>query len=110
MRMKHRPGNAKESTDSKALATDVQRPATPGRRALFRLLALLSPILLLILAEAGMRIAGTGYPTPFFLSVTEHGASRWVENPRFGWRFFPASLARSPEPLSLAAKKPANTI
>lgn len=108
--MKHRPGNAKESADSKRLATDVRTYATPGRRAMFRLLALLSPILLLILAEAGLRIAGTGYSTSFFLTVTEHGSPRLIENSRFGWRFFPANLARSPEPLSLTAKKPANTI
>ena len=33
-----------------------------------------------------------------------------MENPKFGWRFFPPAVARTPQPLSLAAAKPPDSI
>jgi tetratricopeptide (TPR) repeat protein len=74
------------------------------------LLALLSPLLLLVLAELGLRLAGYGWPTSFFLERTQAQGARLVENPKFGWRFFPPAVARAPQPLSLAAAKPPGTI
>jgi tetratricopeptide (TPR) repeat protein len=85
-------------------------PTRRSRRWWFRILALLSPILLLGLGELGLRLAGYGYATPFFLERRHEGHSLLIENPKFGWRFFPPSLARSPQPLSLDAVKPADTI
>jgi tetratricopeptide (TPR) repeat protein len=82
----------------------------PSRRQWFRALALLSPILLLGLGELGLRSIGYGYATPFFLERPQEGRALLVENPKFGWRFFPQALARAPRPLSLAAAKPPGTI
>jgi len=66
------------------------------RRWLFRLLAAtLVPVLLFGLAEVVLRIAGVGYPTDFFLRVPDTEVLN--TNPRFGWRFFPPALARTPE-------------
>ncbi len=81
----------------------------PARRW-FRCVALLSPLLLCGLAEFGLRLAGVGYATSFFLPAREEGRAVLVENPRFGWRFFPAAVARSPQPLSLPARKPPDTL
>lgn len=55
------------------------------------------PLLVLGLTEAVLRVAGVGYPPQFFL---ETAAGR-VTNERFGWRFFPRQIARTPHPESL---------
>ncbi|MGA2248094.1 MAG: tetratricopeptide repeat protein [Verrucomicrobiota bacterium] len=81
-----------------------------SRRWWFRILAALLPILLLGLAELGLRLADYGSNTSFFLECGQSGRTLLVENPKFGWRFFPPAIARTPQPLSLAADKPAGTI
>ena len=91
--------------------TPIERtPAPQSRHRWFRVLALLSPILLLGLAELVLRLAGYGWPTSFFLERHQEGRTLLVENPKFGWRFFPPAIARTPQPLSLAAIKPAGTV
>lgn len=82
----------------------------PARRRWFRLLALLFPLLLLVATEVGLRLAGYGWPTAFFLQETSPQGSVLVENPQFGWRFFPPAVARTPQPIRLAVAKPPNTI
>jgi len=75
---------------------------------LLRLLLLVfSPLLFFCLLEAGLRLGGYGYPTKFFLGPDAQGA--WTTNHRFGWRFFPRSLARHPHPCVLSAK-PAGSV
>ncbi len=69
-----------------------------------------APFLLLGLLELGLRLAGWGYPTSFFLRAWQDGKAVLVENPKFGWRFFPPSVARSPLPLCIAAEKPAGAL
>jgi len=72
--------------------------------------ALLSPVVLLILLELGLRLAGYGHPTSFWLKARRNGQEVLVENPKFGWRFFGPALSRSPLPLSVLAHKPAGAI
>lgn len=89
-------------------------PGAPTTRArpsvrlwAFRLTAaVLVPLLLLGALEIGLRLAGVGYPTSFFLPRTVGGVACHVENPRFGWRFFGPRLARTPLPLVLRDTKP----
>jgi len=61
------------------------------------------------LVELGLRLADWGYSASFFLPAEQEGRRALVENPKFGWRFFPPSAARSPLPLSLSAAKPAGS-
>ncbi len=84
-------------------------PVPRSRRNLFRILALCSPLLLVCVAELGLRLVGWRYPTSFFLKITDNGQQVLLENPRFGWRFFPPSLARAPQPLRLVIPKPPGT-
>lgn len=70
------------------------------------LLAFGFPLLMLGLLEVALRLAGYGYPTGFFLPVAMEGKDRLIENPRFGWRFFPPLLARTPQPVNIPAEKP----
>lgn len=74
---------------------------------LFRLAALiLPPLLLLGGTELVLRLASAGRPISFFKSATVNGTNAWVENDRFGLRFFPPELARSPAPVVMRAQKP----
>ncbi|SPE50638.1 conserved exported hypothetical protein [Verrucomicrobia bacterium] len=77
---------------------------------LFRIFAPVA-VLLLVPAgvELGLRLCGYGYPASFFLKTKIGGKDYYVSNDRFGYRFFPPSLARTPVPLRMAARKPANT-
>jgi len=70
----------------------------PVRKLRKRLYALVSvtvvPCLLLLGIELGLRLAGTGYPTSYFVKNKE--SNIYLSNQRFGWRFFPPQLARHP--------------
>jgi tetratricopeptide (TPR) repeat protein len=80
-------------------------PSVSGLRLwLFRLVSVLVAPLLLVLLEVGLRLGGYGYPTGFYVETGRVGIER--TNDRFGWRFFPPSIARSPEPELLPAKAP----
>ena len=84
--------------------------ASPRRRRtwLFRILAVvLGPLLFLGLVEFGLRIGGYGYETGFF--VKDEATAMLATNQRFGWRFFPPVIARTPDDIRLAARKPAGT-
>lgn len=83
---------------------------TPARRWMFRAgAAIVLPLLALGLLEAGLRLGGFGYPTSFFLARQINGRAVFVENDKFGLRFFPPELARSPSPLVMPAVKSKDT-
>ncbi len=73
------------------------------------LLAVLAPLVLLGGVELILRACGYGYPTAYFKPMTIQGEECLVGNDRFGWRFFPPSLARIPAPVVMKARKPAGT-
>lgn len=52
-----------------------------------------------------LRVGGYGFPTSFLLRQQIQGQEMMVDNPKFGWRFFPRSIARSPTPIAISAKK-----
>jgi tetratricopeptide (TPR) repeat protein len=66
-------------------------------------------LLLLAGLECGFRVTGYGYPTAFFLRQRIGGEDYYVPNDRFGFRFFPPAIARTPFALRMPAKKPVNT-
>src|SRR5580700_7879765 len=69
------------------------------RRWIFRLTAIvLGPLLFLLISEAGLRLAGVGHPMAFFLPTQINGKDCFIENDRFGWRFFGPDMARAPFP------------
>jgi tetratricopeptide (TPR) repeat protein len=55
------------------------------------------PLVCLGLIEGGLRLAGAGYPSEFFLRTGEGHAT----NEKYGWRLFPRAIARTPNPESL---------
>ncbi len=81
------------------------RPAA-GRRALFRATALLLPLALLIGVECAFRVVGVGHDPSFLVNGPRQGTV--VTNERFGWRFFPPEVARTPALVEVTRDKPAD--
>lgn len=67
------------------------------------------PVLLLLLVEVGLRIAGYGYPTTATIKCQVNGEENYCENPKFAWQFFPKKIARGFCPFAFATDKPDNT-
>jgi tetratricopeptide (TPR) repeat protein len=89
---------------------EAPMPLSPRRNWIFRLIALaVLPLLLLGGLEFVLRLSGCGYPTGFFEKIRAGEGEFLVNNENFSLRFFPPQLARSPSPVMLEAKKPANT-
>jgi tetratricopeptide (TPR) repeat protein len=72
-------------------------------------MALLVPLLLLAVVEVFLRISGYGYPTGFFLKQRVNGREVLTDNQRFGWRFFPRDIARTPQPVMFSPHKAPGT-
>jgi len=99
------------ATNSKGRKAPSPVPGISRKRLwLFRILAVTLPALLLLAGlEGALRLAGCGYPTTFFLREQIAGQDYYVPNDKFGFRFFPPTIARTPFALRMPVKKPANT-
>jgi len=83
-------------------------PLSPRRKWLYRLAAMtLVPAIFFLLLELGLRVFGYGYPTAFLVPIEGRGG--YTTNKRFGWRFFPPRLARTPAICEIPAEKPEGT-
>ena len=71
--------------------------------------ATIVPLFLLGFLELGLRTAGYGYSSRFFLPSKISGEDFLIPNRKFTHKFFPAALARTPLPLRMAAQKPEGT-
>ncbi len=65
--------------------------------------------LLLCVFELALRLGGYGYSTSFFKPLRVGDREMVVENDKFGLRFFPPALARSPAPVVMKAHKDPRT-
>lgn len=72
--------------------------------------AIAVPLAILALLELLLRLAGFGHPTSFILSSSNHGQPTYVQNNKFGWRFFGKRMARVPDAFSIAKNKPRDTV
>jgi tetratricopeptide (TPR) repeat protein len=107
MRQKHHRGG---NPDPAARARPSRQLAvpSPGRRWLFRLIAVFGiPLLLLGVVELGLRIAGIGFDPGFFIRQQIAGKETLVANKDFGLRFFPRNLVRVPDQIRMPAEKSA---
>jgi tetratricopeptide (TPR) repeat protein len=107
---KHSSKKTRSTKDKNVVAEKPVLKISRRRLWLFRISA---PVIVLLLVfggvEAGLRMCGYGYPTGFFLKNKIDGKDYYVSNDRFGYRFFPPALARTPLPMRMAANKPDNT-
>jgi len=98
------------SASNTAARTPRDRRAISRGRWWMRLgAATLVPLFLLGTLELGLRIAGYGYPTSFFLKSSIDGQEFLIPNYKFSYRFFPPALARVPMLFRMAADKPEGT-
>ena len=72
--------------------------------------AVLGPLLFLFLLEFALRLSGFGYPTGFLLQFKQGNHKYYVQNNRFGWRFFSRRMARVPQPIFIPQVKAPGTI
>jgi tetratricopeptide (TPR) repeat protein len=87
-----------------------QLKLSKGRKWIFGLtVSVIAPVLIMGVLETGLRLAGYGYPTSFFKRVRIASEDFFVENDKFGLRFFPPAVARSPAPVLMRSKKAPNT-
>jgi tetratricopeptide (TPR) repeat protein len=85
-------------------------PPTPGRKWLFRLVAMVViPLVLLGGLEASLRLAGYGHRTGLFKKMQIGPGGFLINNEDFTLQFFPPQLARFLEPVRVAVPKPADT-
>lgn len=105
MKRQKTPGASPAPATSAPAAAGVRR-----RRWWFPLAALLLVPLTLGLLELVLRLAGAGHPTAFFVQHPAAVPGHVVENQRFPWLFFPPTLARHPDPLSITPAKPPGTV
>ena len=71
---------------------------------------MLTPLLFFLLFELGLRVAGFGYETSFFLPARIDGQDVLIQNDRFAWRFLGREAARKPYPMMLPKEKRPGTI
>jgi tetratricopeptide (TPR) repeat protein len=84
------------------------RPAPTGwRRVAFPLAALLLPVVCAGAVELALRAAAVGHSTDFL--IRSPLADHYTTNPRYGWRFFPPALARTPLVAAVPASKDPQT-
>ncbi|MDD5139951.1 MAG: tetratricopeptide repeat protein [Verrucomicrobiales bacterium] len=116
--MRKRPNKSKAGRKLESKKTPGQNPRcepvmplSARRKWLFRFIALVvMPLLLLGGLEAGLRLAGYGYPTGFFKKIRVGEKDYWINNENFTLRFFPPQLARWPDPFIFPAVKPPDTV
>jgi tetratricopeptide (TPR) repeat protein len=115
--MKQRPNKSKggHKPDNRKPPGEPVIPLSPRRKWLFRFIALVvMPLLLIVLVaallETGLRVGGYGYDTHFFRSIRMGGQEYFINNEKFSQRFFPAQLARWPDPFIFPATKPPDTV
>jgi tetratricopeptide (TPR) repeat protein len=107
---KHFPKKARSKNKKNVAPEKLTFNIPPRRLWLFRIFAAVAiPLLIIGGLELGLRLSGYGYPTGYFLKTKIDGKDYYVPNYRFGYRFFPPALARTPVSLRMAAKKPAKT-
>jgi tetratricopeptide (TPR) repeat protein len=81
-------------TDRQPETSDRPAGAAPpaGRRLLFWVILILTPLILLGAVEVLLRLAGVGAPPPLFLPASGQGFDGFITNAEVGARYFPPSM------------------
>lgn len=107
----------REESDTGAVEPAGGDERVPGRARggkrlwAWRIMAALGvPCVLLLMLELGLRLLGFGFAPGFFLPEVVQGEEMLLNNPKYGWRFFPTSMARAPWPFAARARKPEEVV
>ena len=102
-----RAESGKPAREAKAKPAAV--PPTGWRLWVFRLVAAVGiPVLVLLVAEMGLRLVAYGYDPSAIIETRIDGKTYACDNSRFAWRFFPKHLAREASPYIFPEPKPDN--
>ena len=105
--IRHHKTRRHSKEDKKQITPSV---ITRRRLWLFRIIALtVFPILLLVVVELSLRIAGYGFFPHAIMKCQVEGGDAYCDNVKFGFRFFPRNIARESEPFIFPADKPDDT-
>jgi len=107
-----RRGGRRKPQGERARAFRIHWPALSarGRLWLFRgITVAVVPIALLVVMEAGLRLAGYGYPASALVGCRVGDRPSVCSNPKFSWRFFPPRIARTATPFVFPRDKPPGT-
>jgi tetratricopeptide (TPR) repeat protein len=85
------------------------RPQSKRRLWIFRLTALLLPLVLLAALELALRLAGYGHDTGFFHRLRIGNEDCFVQNDDFSLQFFPKETVRTPGPIRMPVHKAPGT-
>jgi tetratricopeptide (TPR) repeat protein len=77
--------------------------------ALIASVAILVPVVILVILEVSLRIAGVGYSTDLLVPCTVRGTPASCYNLFFAAPFFPAGMVQTPRLYSIPATKPPGT-
>jgi tetratricopeptide (TPR) repeat protein len=94
------------------LASQPEADVAPASRRLSRgrlALAVLAPLFLLVLLEAGLRLGGIGYSTDVLVPCTIQGHAAACYNLFFAAPFFPPGMIKTPQMYAIPAVKPPQT-
>ena len=79
---------------------------SPRRLWIFRLFAIvLIPLIIFGAVEMALFFTGQGYPTDYLLKVRIEDKDYFIPNEKFGYRFFPSTISRTPLPDRFPAQK-----
>jgi tetratricopeptide (TPR) repeat protein len=84
-------------------------PATRRRWILQVAAAIFLPVVVLVLVEAALRIAGVGFSTSLLIPCTVKGSPASCYNLFFATPYFPAGMVQTPRLYSIPAVKPQGT-
>ncbi len=98
-------------TVTAARSTTARSEKTPKRYRLGLVIAsaVVVPVLVVVLVEAGLRIGNVGFRTDLLVPCTIHGQAASCYNLFFPAPFFPPGMIKSPQVYAIPVQKPSNT-
>lgn len=104
---KKKKGKAEGGNCAQSGRQIARSPIPRWRLWLYRFVALIIiPTVILVLFNVSLRVVGYGYSSNAMTRVNWQGRDAYCGNFRFGWRFWPSSIARQFEPFTFLAEKP----
>ena len=97
---KPHPTDKNSNVSPQETKSSAPKPALQPRRLwIYRLFAIvLMPALILGALELTLFFTGQGYPTDYLLKVRIEDKDYFIPNEKFGYRFFPSTISRTPLP------------
>jgi hypothetical protein len=103
------PQTSSDSSTATAPDAPPQSQTTPQRRILIVCSAIVVPIVVLVLLEGVLRVAGVGFPTSLTTPCTIKGQPASCYNLFFVAPFFPQGMIKTPQVYAIPATKLRNT-